>query len=434
MRLLVGDIGRITTLRLVETRNESINSRSDVRSVHEGRLITKQFDSMSAMVNAFLGQVPSGMLEEQPPRIACFAIPGPVVDGCATLTNREWEICQKELAQDIQIPKTFLINDFEAICRGIGLLDHSPESADIYRLTANRIEQAAGSAGAENPAERPDHRGAPGGSKRFAVIGAGTGLGEAVVLEHGDAQYVFSSEGGHADFAPSSEVDLDFWKYLRKRLRMQLPQELGAGEDVHVSQERVVCGQCIIDIFEFLRDAQGFHSDGPLEQVVQAWRREYREWSEEVRKEQEESHVTLAELRRRKPLETESDAPAEIAKAAMSGTSQIAQETMDFFLRCYGSAAGNLALKTLPRDGVVVGFPEVVCGRAIEDASSECYVAGSIAPKIITLLDNGVFMKAFVNKGRMRPVLERIPVYVVLCRDVGIYGACSYGMEAAIGG
>jgi glucokinase len=80
---------------------------------------------------------------------------------------------------------------------------------------------------------------------------------------------------------------------------------------------------------------------------------------------------------------------------------------MNLFITAYGAEAGNLALKILPFGGL--------------------YLAGGIAPKILPLLQQGTFMKAFCSKGRMRPLLEKVPVHVILNPKVGLIGAALHG-------
>ena len=96
------------------------------------------------------------------------------------------------------------------------------------------------------------------------------------------------------------------------------------------------------------------------------------------------------------------DAAAAIAHAALSGRDEICIETLDRFVRLYGAEAGNLALKVMSRSGL--------------------YLGGGIAPKILPLLQNGAFIEAFLNKGRMRPLLEAIPVRVILNDRAALFG------------
>ena len=97
------------------------------------------------------------------------------------------------------------------------------------------------------------------------------------------------------------------------------------------------------------------------------------------------------------------DPAASIAAAALSGRDEICVETLTRFARLYGAEAGNLALKVMSRSGL--------------------YVGGGIAPKILPLLQNGAFIDAFLNKGRMRPLLEEMPVKVILNDRAALYGA-----------
>jgi glucokinase len=96
------------------------------------------------------------------------------------------------------------------------------------------------------------------------------------------------------------------------------------------------------------------------------------------------------------------DAVAEVAKAALSGSDDICVETLNWFVRLYGAESSNLALKLMSRGGL--------------------YLGGGIAPKILPILRNGIFLQAFLNKGRMRRLLEAIPVRVILNDCTALYG------------
>jgi glucokinase len=106
----------------------------------------------------------------------------------------------------------------------------------------------------------------------------------------------------------------------------------------------------------------------------------------------------------------EGDPAAAIANAAMAGNDEICRQTLSVFVRLYGAEAGNLALKSMSRGGL--------------------YVAGGIAPKLLQLLQQGDFIAAFLDKGRMRHLLEAMPVYIVLSDRVALYGPA---LEAARG-
>lgn len=135
----------------------------------------------------------------------------------------------------------------------------------------------------------------------------------------------------------------------------------------HVSWERVVSGMGLLDLHNFLRSYR--------KSVLPAW------LAEEMRTE---------------------DSGAAISRAALAGNDDICIEAMDVFVRLYGGEAGNLALKTMSRGGV--------------------YVGGGIAPKILPLLQRGTFIKAFLDKGRMRPLLEAMPVKLILNERAALFG------------
>lgn len=105
------------------------------------------------------------------------------------------------------------------------------------------------------------------------------------------------------------------------------------------------------------------------------------------------------------------DRAAAVSRAALDGTSRVASEALDLFVSMYGAEAGNLALKTLAGAGLFVG--------------------GGIAPRIIERIRGGGFMEAFLDKGRMRPLLEAMPVRVVLNDRTALFGAARQAAENA---
>lgn len=136
----------------------------------------------------------------------------------------------------------------------------------------------------------------------------------------------------------------------------------------HVSWERVVSGPGLVNVYRFLRDS------GRGEEP--AW---------------------LAEALR------DGDRGATISRAALEGRSDLCVRALDLFVSLYGSEAGNLALKLMATGGVLLG--------------------GGIAPKILPKLKDGTFMRAFLDKGRMKPLLEAMPVRVILNDQTALFGA-----------
>jgi glucokinase len=204
----------------------------------------------------------------------------------------------------------------------------------------------------------------------IAVIGAGTGLGEGFLIPLADGNYrVFGTEGSHADFAPRSTLEVQLCNYLLDRFQF-----------TRVSVERIVSGRWgIPSIYQFLREHYP-DSESPEMAAI------YRTWCEEMG--QTEKTIDLS---------------AKISIIAQESRDFLCQKTMKLFIEAYGAEAGNFALKLLPYGGL--------------------YIAGGVAAKNVSLMTEGSFLKAFLAKGRMTPLLGRIPVHLVLNPKVGLIGA-----------
>ncbi len=152
------------------------------------------------------------------------------------------------------------------------------------------------------------HRGKAGpGRGPIAVIAAGTGLGQALLFWDGRDYHPMASEGGHADFAPQSEQEIELLRFLRS--------EYG-----HVSYERILSGPGLYNIYRFLR-ATGFapESAGIKEKMART------------------------------------DPAPVITEAGLSGEDPLCAEALEMFVSIYGAEAGNLALKALTSGGVYIG-------------------------------------------------------------------------------
>lgn len=336
--LLAGDIGGTKTiLRLVEK-----SSGSSWQTLHESRYLSRDFPDLVPIVQQFLLAVKQKLGMVVRPEKACFAIAGPVVNDTCVLTNLAWFLDARRLEQELDIPTIHLINDFAAV--GYGIL--GLEDKDLCTL------QAA-----------TDQTDAP-----IAVIGAGTGLGEGFLIQQAGGYQVFASEGGHADFAPRNELEFQLLQYLRDKYDIQ-----------RISVERVVSGQGIVALYQFLRDRQVAHESPEIGEIIRTWERETGRTEKSV------------------------DPAAVIAQAALEKRDRLCEQTLQMFVEAYGAEAGNLALKLLPYGGL--------------------YVAGGIAAKILPLIQEGNFLRAFGQKGRVSPLLEKVSVRVVLNPQVGLIGA-----------
>ncbi|HEX7705763.1 MAG TPA: glucokinase [Thermoanaerobaculia bacterium] len=250
MTLLAADVGGTKTLlRCVE---------NDGCPIVEARYDSNAYDTFDELVSEFTARLAA------PPDAACFAVAGPVHDGEADVTNVGWHLTERALERAHSIRSVMLVNDFHAIAFAVPFIDATD------RL---RLNEAAAEAGAP-----------------IAVLGAGTGLGQAFVVFHDGVPHVLSSEGGHGDFAPQDEE--------QTRLFLQLHERFG-----HVSWERLLSGSGLSDIFAFLGG---------------------------------------------EPIDA-----AEVAELADRGDAR-AVRAFEVFVDIYGAEAGNMALRLLARGGVCI--------------------------------------------------------------------------------
>jgi glucokinase len=326
--ILAGDIGG-TNARLAYFQSQ--NGR--LRLVSEKVFPSREHHEFGEIVGKFLHD--SGMR----PQAACFGIAGPVRNGRVETSNLPWVIEQSRLADEFQLPSTLLINDLEAIAWGIGAL--GPE--DLVALN--------------------DVNGPVTGNQ--AVVAPGTGLGEAGLFWDGNRHHVFACEGGHTDFAPRGELQIELLKFLTARFG-------------HVSYERILAGPGLVNVYEFLREA-GCEKESPaVAAAMQA-----------------------------------GDPAAAISRAALDASDALAGKALDLFIAVYGAEASNLGLKAMATGGL--------------------FLAGGISPKILPKLKSPCFMQAFLDKGRMRHLVEAMPVHVVINEKVGLLGAARCGAVRARG-
>jgi glucokinase len=240
--------------------------------VREATLPSQAFATFDAAVRAFLGGGPPVAIE-----VACFGVAGPVVDGRCVTTNLPWELDARALALTIPAGRVVLLNDLEAAAHGVVGL--GPEAFAILQPGVPR-------------------------EGNMAVIAAGTGLGEAFLVRDGARYVAVASEGGHCDFAPRTDIEIDLLCALRK-------------EHGRVSWERVVSGPGSLAIYRHLRARRGTPEP--------AW---------------------LAAR-----LEAE-DPAAVVSEVALAGTDPVCVDALDVFVAAYGAEAGNLALKAMAIGGV----------------------------------------------------------------------------------
>jgi glucokinase len=235
----------------------------------------KEYSGLEEIVKEFLGK--------DKVTAACFGVPGPVRDGRLRLTNLPWTLDSRELSAGLGIQHVFLINDLEA--NGYGIAELSAEQ--IYTLS-------------EGDASQIGNR---------ALIAAGTGLGEGLLAWNGRIHIPYPSEGGHTDFGPRNEAEIELLRFLQQKYNGR------------ISYERVVSGMGLTNIYEFLREIRGIEEP---------------KWLAE--------QITAAH-----------DPNSVITEMALSAKSEICEKALDMFVSVYGAEAGNLALKVLSVGGLYIG-------------------------------------------------------------------------------
>ena len=348
--ILAGDIGGTKTyLALYDWKEDR------VEPAREEKFFNADFESFEEIVSEFLAQpdAPSDDFEidedldddsssdniAEPPDetidAACFGVAGPVIDNRCRATNRPWVIDGNTLITHLDTPKVQLLNDIEALGHGILLL---------------------------NPDETELVNGQPLDKGTKVLVAPGTGLGEGILFWDGKRYHPMPSEGGHASFAPTSDLEIDLLRYIRTSY-------------LHVSVERVLSGEGLYMIYQFLRDTK------------------------------KNEPTWFAELL------PNGDPPSLITEAALKGKPDICVQALELFVSILGAEASNLALKALARGGV--------------------YLGGGIVPQILPRLKEKQFTQSFISKGRYKRLLSTLPVHVILNDQAALLGAASMAAQMA---
>jgi glucokinase len=337
--LLAGDVGGTKTLLGLFASGPERPSAVEV-----AEFVTLDFSGLEPMVAQFLhaqGVAPAAI------EAACFGVAGAVTDQVAQLTNVPWRIECARVKAAFGFRRAWLLNDLEALAYGVTVLQ--PDELALLH------------------AGRPSRRG------NAAVIAAGTGLGEALLLNVEGRLVPGASEGGHADFAARTSRELNMVRALTCVFG-------------RVSVEHVLSGPGIVNIYQFTHDAFGTgpkltaHSIAPARLCAAVG-----------------------------VVDDIADLPARITAAAAEQRCPGCVETMDMFVSAYGAEAGNIALRAVATAGV--------------------YIGGGIAPKILPALRAGSFLEAFLAKSPMDDLIASIPVSVILKADAGLLGAGSYAQH-----
>ena len=325
MHIIAADVGG------TKTRLAFADAEQPRNVLYEKRYLSGEFDGFEPMLQTFIkdsGSAAAGV------DTLTLALPGLVSDSSARLTNLPWTIEKQSLKDTFGIQNVYFMNDFQASAFGTGQL------LEKDRIILNP--------GASNLNENPD---ALTKNTTRVAVGAGTGLGVAWAdddIQGGKrAACTHDTEGGHIDFAPIDDTQIELLQFLQQRFG-------------HVSYERILSGAGLVSLYQFCSGTQ----------------------NDDISAEWVNNH-------------SKKDAAADRA--------------LSLFVQIYGAYIGNIALLFKPYGGI--------------------FITGGIAAKMLNKMQSEEFINAYLNKGRMRALVEQIAVYLVTNERVGLLGAMSEAIK-----
>jgi len=329
MKVLVGDIGGTNArFRLLEGEGHQWCLR------HQSTWSSPQFESLEALLEELMTNF--SRLEKATIDEAWLAVAGPVREGRVSFTNLPWHADSHALAARFGWNRVSLVNDLEALAHAVPSLG----GKDLMPL----------------------QHASPGNANRL-VVAVGTGLGVAMLKTQNDGVQVFASEGGHTDFAPTDPADFRLLEYLRTRYG-------------HISQERILSGRGLADLYRFVCHEQGTPPEDAL-------------------------------------LDAD-DPAAAINQRAESSQAPMAVAAIERFSALLGRFVGNAALFSAALGGV--------------------YLCGGVATRLHPYLTSAAFLDAFLDRGRMKPMMEQIPVCTIASTEVGLDGITALATRHGVTG
>lgn len=319
MNLLCADIGGTKTLIGIYVLQKGV-----IVSSHEKKYINRDFESLEKIIEIFIEEIGITSFHS-----AAFSVAGSIVKGICHLTNITWVIDEKKISEKFSIPKVELLND--VLSNAYGIKELSPDS--LYMLRQGVMVD----------------------KKNQALISPGTGLGVSGIFYHEEKYYPFATEGGHVDFSPLNEEQVLLFQFLAKRFE-------------HVSVERVLSGQGLVNLYAFILTLKGYSEQKATRERM------------------------LSEPRARV-----------ITEMAKNKLDPACVKALQMFSEIFGAICGNAALSYWALGGV--------------------YLGGGIPPRILSVMDRARFIKAFNEKGRFRKFLENIPIKVICDERAALKGA-----------
>lgn len=291
MAVLAGDIGGTKTLlQMAEPTADGFEV------LYEKRYASNAYATFLELALDFVNE--AFLVTNQRATNACFGVAGPITDRTAFTTNLPWKLDADDLQIQLGIEKVRLINDFQAAGYGIAALK---EQDKVVLQVGTAVPHAT-----------------------QVIIGAGTGLGHALLVWQGSYYEVVASEGGHADFAATNDLQIEFLKYLQKRYHW-------------AHWEGALSGPGLVNIFDFFVEVK----------LVQP------------------SPKMLTAL-------AAGDKPALISQFAIENKDKVAEQALDLFIQIYGGQTGNFALLGMATGGVYVAGG--IAPKIIKKLSDGCFM------------------------------------------------------------
>ncbi len=346
MHIIAADVGG------TKTRLAFADAQCADSILYETRYKSGEFDDFESMLHTFIQDCEAaGVLTDMSSiEVLMLALPGLVSGSSARLTNLPWVIEKTVLQETFGIKNVSFMNDFQASAFGIAHLlekDKIVLHAGVWRSAKNTTDSVSNT-------QLHDRR---------LAVGAGTGLGVSwVEREHGDDKKTggaHASEGGHIDFAPVNEIQMQLLNFLQ--------QCFG-----RVSYERILSGDGLVSLYQFCADRQGRHTQ----------------------------RVNI----------NDDDINAEWVNS-QANNDAVAASAVSLFVQIYGAYIGNLALLFKPDGGI--------------------FITGGIAAKMVSRMQSDEFINAYLDKGRMRVLVEQFAVHLVINERIGVLGALSQATKKA---
>lgn len=348
--VLIGDIGGTNSRLCLIKLSSNIDTSPEV--IDKKTLVSFDYESVEKLLVTYLADFKG---TENYPVYAALGVPAPVSNNhlLQIVNLPHWKPSNgDEIAKRLGIKKLAFLNDF--VCNGYGIQSKLEEGKDYIFLNKKKID--------------------PEGPK--AMIGPGTGLGMGYLVKNPLSNYyqVRPSEGGHQDFAPKTDLEFKYLKYLRRHYNVN-----------HISIERACCGPALTAMYKFLLLHEKLEAEPTLKEKID-------EITDTNNAEQ------LVEINK------------EIVQKGLKNECKVCRKVLKFFVDLFGNAAGNLAIFTLCSGGI--------------------YLLGGMSVALESvMIEKDRFMNAFIDKGRFTKMLKEIPIILIKETDLGMRGAQEYARQ-----